>query len=140
VTRRVRVLVVEDDDGIRRVIDRGLRLAGHEPVFAAGVAAARASWTPRAVDLVLLDVMLVDGDGIDLLSERRAAGDTTPVVLISARDEADLRDRAHAAGATAYLKKPFAYADLVACVERVARPDAGQTSGSGSSRGAPSGD
>jgi DNA-binding response OmpR family regulator len=83
--------------------------------------------------------MLVDGDGIDLLSERRAAGDATPVVLISARDEADLRDRAHAAGATAYLKKPFAYADLVACVERVARPDAGQTPGSGSSRGAPSG-
>jgi DNA-binding response OmpR family regulator len=113
-----RVLVIEDDGGIRRVIERGLRLAGHEAIFADDFGAARARWADGRFDLVLLDVMLPDGNGIELLEERRAAGDRTPVVLVSARDEAELRERATAAGATAYLKKPFAYADLL---DRVAR-------------------
>jgi two-component system, OmpR family, response regulator QseB len=114
------ILVVEDDAGIRRVVDRGLRLAGHELVFAEDLASARARWRDDGFDLVLLDVMLPDGDGIELLAERRAAGDATPVVLLSAREEAELRERASAAGATAYLPKPFAYGELLACVEALA--------------------
>lgn len=113
-----RVLVVEDDSGIRRVIERGLRLAGHVPSFAEGIDSGRAAWTAGAVDLVLLDVMLPDGNGVELLEERRAAGDRTPVVLLSAREETELRERASVAGATDYLKKPFAYAELLAVVER----------------------
>lgn len=117
-----RVLVVEDDGGVRRVIERGLRLAGHAPTFAEDVASARATWTDGAFDLVLLDVMLPDGDGIDLLAERRNGGDAVPVVLLSAREEADLRERASMAGATDYLQKPFAYEALLACVTRLAEP------------------
>jgi len=116
----IRVLVVEDDRGIRGVLDRGLRLAGHEVVTAEDLAGARTSWASGRFDVVLLDVMLPDGDGIDLLAERRAAGDDTPTVLLTAREEADLHDRAEAAGATAHLAKPFQYADLLACLERVA--------------------
>jgi len=67
--------------------------------------------------------MLPDGNGIELLAARRAAGDATPTVLLSAREEAALRDRATAAGATAYLTKPFAYADLLACVEELTARD-----------------
>jgi DNA-binding response OmpR family regulator len=115
-----RVLIVEDDRGIRRVIERGLTLAGHAPTFAEGLASGRARWTDGGYDLVLLDVMLPDGNGIELLAERRAAGDATPVVLLSAREETELRDRGSAAGATAYLKKPFGYADLLDCVDRLA--------------------
>ncbi len=115
----IRILVVEDDRGIRRVIERGLGLAGHEPLFADDVAGARALWSSDGFDLVLLDVMLPDGNGLELLAERRAAGDRTPVVLLSAREEAELRDRASSAGATEYLKKPFAYRDLLACVARL---------------------
>lgn len=118
-----RVLVVEDDGGIRRVIERGLRLAGHEPTLADDLEAARSTWTAGAFDLVLLDVMLPDGNGIELLEERRRSGDRTAVVLLSAREEAELRDRATAAGATDYLKKPFTYADLLACVSRFAGSD-----------------
>ena len=114
-----RILVVEDDRGIRRVIERGLALAGHEPVFADDVAGARILWIEGGFDLVLLDVMLPDGNGIELLAERRAVGDRMPVVLLSAREEAELRDRASAAGATEYLRKPFAYRDLLACVSRL---------------------
>lgn len=111
------ILVVEDDRGIRTMLDRGLRAAGHDPSFAEDLATGRALWTDD-VDLVLLDVMLPDGDGLDLLRERRAAGDSTPALLLTAREEAELRERAMALGADDYLAKPFAYGDLV---ERIAR-------------------
>jgi two-component system, OmpR family, response regulator QseB len=114
-----RILVVEDDSGIRGMLERGLRLAGHDPTLAADLEGGRDAWTRAAFDLVLLDVMLPDGDGIDLLAERRARGDSTPTVLITAREEAELRDRANVAGASAVLPKPFSYADLVSCIERL---------------------
>ncbi len=113
-----RILVIEDDAGVRTMMERGLRLARHETTMAEDIAGGRALWSD-AFDLVLLDVMLPDGDGISLLAERRAAGDSTPTVLITAREESELRDRAAVAGATEYLPKPFAYADLLACVNRV---------------------
>ena len=116
-----RVLVVEDDRGIATMMERGLRLAGHDVIVAADLASARERWLPDAWDVVLLDVMLPDGDGIDLLADRRAAGDGTPCVLVTAREEAALRTRAEAAGATETLAKPFAYDELLACVERSAR-------------------
>jgi DNA-binding response OmpR family regulator len=110
------ILVVEDDAAIRTMLDRGLRAAGHRPRFAASVEDGRRAWTESAPLVVLLDVMLPDGDGLDLLAERRRAGDRTPVAIITAHEERDLPARAHASGA-AVLTKPFAYADLLACVE-----------------------
>jgi len=116
-----RILAIEDDRGIRVVLERGLRLAGHDLVLAETLAVARAAWTSDgAYDLVLLDVMLPDGDGLALLRERRAAGDSTPTVLLTAREEAELGERAADAGADAYLPKPFAYRDLLACIDRFA--------------------
>ena len=118
-----RILAIEDDRGIRAVLERGLRMAGHEVVLADTLAVARAAWTSDdAYDLVLLDVMLPDGDGLALLRERRAAGDLTPTVLLTAREEAELGGRAADAGADAYLPKPFAYRDLLACIDRFAGP------------------
>jgi DNA-binding response OmpR family regulator len=121
-----RVLVIEDDPRVRAIIDRGLRIAGHRPTMADDLASGRRLWVPRAFDLVLLDVMLPDGDGLQLLSERRAAGDATPTLLLTARDESELHARAAAAGATDYLTKPFAYADLLDRIESLSRssPDA----------------
>lgn len=119
----LRILVVEDDLGIRRLLERGLRLAGHEVVTAEDVAAARSAWELGGYDVVLLDVMLPDGDGIAMLNERRAAGDDTPAVLLTAREEGELSERAHAAGASAHLAKPFAYAELLRCLEDAAGSD-----------------
>lgn len=114
-----RILVVEDDHGIGAMLERGLGLAGHEVVLAETLSAAREAWMePDRYDLVLLDVMLADGDGIDLLRARRADGDRTPTVLLTAREEAELTERATAAGADAYLPKPFGYPELLACVAR----------------------
>jgi DNA-binding response OmpR family regulator len=116
-----RILAIEDDRGIRAVLERGLRMAGHDVVLADTLAVARAAWrSDDAHDLVLLDVMLPDGDGLALLRERREAGDPTPTVLLTAREEAELGGRAADAGADAYLPKPFAYRDLLACIDRFA--------------------
>jgi DNA-binding response OmpR family regulator len=116
----LRVLVIEDDERIGALLMRGLRLAGHRPEVAGNRASGKAAWTAQRFDLVILDVMLPDGDGLELLADRRAGGDTTPVLILSAREESELRDRAIAAGATASLSKPFAYHDLLAMVERLA--------------------
>jgi DNA-binding response OmpR family regulator len=117
-----RILVIEDDPGIRAMIDRGLRLAGHLPILSEDLSRGRAFWTAGAFDLVLLDVMLPDGDGLELLAERRAAGDDTPALLLSAREESELHQRAVVAGASDYLAKPFAYDELLARVDRLSGP------------------
>jgi len=114
-----RILVVEDDHGIAAMMARGLRLAGHDVTVAADAASARQLWSRETWQIVLLDVMLPDGDGIELLAERRASGDATPCVLVTAREEGALRARALAAGATETLGKPFAYLDLLDCVDRL---------------------
>jgi DNA-binding response OmpR family regulator len=116
-----RVLIIEDDPRVLRIIDRGLRLAGHRPTMAHDLASGRRLWMPQAYDLVLLDVMLPDGDGLQLLSERRTAGDGTPTLLLTAREESELQARAVAAGATDYLAKPFAYADLLERIDELSR-------------------
>ena len=114
-----RILVVEDDPRVRAVLERGLALAGHQTTLTEDLAGGRAAWAAGAFDLVLLDVMLPDGDGLALLGERRGVGDDTPTILLTAREESELHQRATAAGATDYLAKPFAYADLLARVERL---------------------
>jgi len=67
--------------------------------------------------------MLPDGDGLGLLAERRRAGDETPTLLLAAREESELYQRAKEAGATDYLAKPFAYADLLALLDRLTGPE-----------------
>jgi DNA-binding response OmpR family regulator len=116
-----RILVIEDDPGVRRVLERGLLLAGHEATMAEDVAGGRAAWVDGSFDLVLLDVMLPDGDGIALLIERRSDGDVTPTILLTAREESELHQRAVAAGATDYLAKPFVYEDLLERIEQLTR-------------------
>jgi DNA-binding response OmpR family regulator len=115
---RRRILVVEDDPGIASVLERGLDLAGYEVSVAPTAAAGRAAWTDGSFDLVLLDLMLPDGNGLDLLDEKRAAGDDTPVVLLTAREPFTAEEQTRSASAEARLSKPFEYADLLACVDR----------------------
>ena len=113
-----RVLLIEDDPKIARVIQRGLGLKNIEVIVAEDGLAGRDAWVAGGFDLILLDVMLPGVDGISLCAERRAAGDTTPVILLTARGEDAARERGMAAGASDYITKPFAYADLAARVLR----------------------
>ena len=111
-----RVLVIEDDAKIGAILVRGLGLKDIDVTLAEDGLAGREAWATGNFDLVLLDVMLPGIDGISLCAERRAAGDTTPVILLTARGEEDVYRRGLAAGATGYITKPFAYTDLTARV------------------------
>lgn len=111
-----RVLVVEDDERISDLLRRALNFEGIGVDIVEDGDSGREAWESGDFDLVLLDVMISGTDGLSLCAERRAAGDETPVILLTARDDEDLRQRAEAVGATDYVGKPFSYADLISRV------------------------
>jgi DNA-binding response OmpR family regulator len=119
-----RILVVDDLEDNRAVLERRLRPQGHEVVCAAGGHAALAMLAREQFDLVLLDVMMPDLDGLAVL-ERLKAGAATrdiPVIMISALDDVASVVRCVERGADDYLSKPFdpvlLRARIGACLEK----------------------
>jgi len=117
-----RILLIEDDVKIAQIVQRGLRLKGLEVAVAEDGVVGRAAWRNGNFDLILLDVMLPELDGITLCAEQRQAGDTTPVIMLTARGEEEVRTRGMAAGANGYVSKPFAYAELIQAIFRCLSP------------------
>jgi two-component system OmpR family response regulator len=115
----IRVLVVEDDAPVASVLERGLGLAGHSVVVAEDGTVGLTRWEEGGWDAVVLDVMLPGIDGLTVCRRRRAAGDATPVLLLTARDDEELRATAATAGSDAFMTKPFAYTELLATLERL---------------------
>jgi DNA-binding response OmpR family regulator len=113
-----RVLVVEDDPPIGRLVARTARLEGADVTAVADGLAARQAWAGGNFELVVLDAMLPGVDGITLTRERREAGDRTPVVLITARQPSQIAELAREAEIDEVLAKPFAYDELVAVFRR----------------------
>ena len=112
---RTRILVVEDDAELRRIVRLILQAEGHEVHEADGVQRGLIEAGTRRPDLVLLDLGLPDGDGVDLIRELRKWS-TAPVIVLSARTgEAD-KILALDAGADDYLIKPFGAGELNARV------------------------
>jgi DNA-binding response OmpR family regulator len=112
------VLVVDDDDTIRGVVRSVLVADGFEVVEAADGPAALLlldAINGRGPDLVVLDVMMPGIDGIDVC--RQVDKDRVKVIMLSARDDAETKDRAAAAGASAYLTKPFSAIELLDALE-----------------------
>jgi two-component system response regulator MprA len=124
----VRILVVDDDHAVRRSIDRALRLEGYDVVpVATGTEALEAlALTPP--DALILDLQLPDLDGLQVCRRMRAAGDDTPVLMLTARQAIDDRVAGLDAGADDYLVKPFALAELLARLRALLRR---QTEGAG---------
>ncbi|GLZ35610.1 DNA-binding response regulator [Lentzea sp. NBRC 105346] len=121
-----RVLVVDDEIGVRRALERGLSAEGMEVVTAAdGPTALRVALT-GAFDVVLLDIMLPGLSGYRVLERMRAEGVRTPVLMVSAKDgdfdQADGLDL----GADGYLVKPFSFVVLVAQVRALLRRGGGE--------------
>ena len=118
-----RVLVVDDDPDINEVVREGLRLAGYEPVPALTGSDALAEVDRRVPDLVLLDQMLPDVDGVEICRRLRAAPRTReiPIVFLSARAAPDARVRGLAVGADDYVVKPFSMQELILRIGAVLR-------------------
>ena len=111
-------LIVDDDQTHAEMLAEVLREAGWNARFATGVEAALSCMDECAHSLVVSDVRMCDGDGFDLLRAIRASGDPVPVILMSSFATGATPQQARAAGAYAYLPKPFALDDLLALVTR----------------------
>jgi two-component system response regulator HydG len=118
----VRILVIDDDPDVRRMLDLVLRLAGHTPEIVAdgelGIALAR----ERTFDAAIVDLKLLGRDGLAVIGDLHDIDPALPVILITAFPDFSVQIGAVArAGRYAYLQKPFVPATLLALLERAAR-------------------
>jgi DNA-binding response OmpR family regulator len=121
--RKGKVLVIDDDAQIRAICVEVMHNLGFEVTQAATLAEARAEISARRPDLLLLDVMLPDGDGFSFFEELKAerASSQLSVIFVSARTETSAKVRALKLGGDDYLTKPFDALELGARVESVLR-------------------
>ncbi len=122
----MRVLVVDDEPAVREAIERALRLEGYEVGVAADGDEALRMLREAPADAVVLDVLMPRIDGLEACRRLRAAGDRTPILMVTARDGVTDRVAGLDAGAADYLVKPFALEELLARLRallRRARPD-----------------
>lgn len=116
-----RILVVEDDPAIRAGVVTCLELEGFAVATAVDAASGRRAALHGEHDLVLLDLVLPGGDGLDLLAEIRRHRASLPVIILTARGAEADRVRGLRGGADDYVVKPFGAAELLARVEAVLR-------------------
>lgn len=122
--RRRRILVIEDDPSISLGLRMNLEAEGYEVRLAddgdGGLAQARR----RDIDLIILDVMLPQLNGLEVLRTLRKEGDYVPIIVLSARGEEMDKVIGLELGAEDYITKPFGLAELLARVKAVLRRDA----------------
>ena len=118
-TRR-RILLIEDEQSISEPLSAALEREGFSALVAATSAEGMQAFRTRSPDLVLLDVMLPDGDGRDVLRQIRSVS-RTPVVMLTARGEEMDRIIGLELGADDYVAKPFSAAELIARIRAVLR-------------------
>ena len=117
----MRALVAEDDPKMASLLRRGLADQGHITEVASTGSDALACAQTGQFDVIILDVMLPDVDGLRVCRKLRDAGDRTPVLLLTARDAVEDRVAGLDSGADDYLIKPFSFAELMARLRALAR-------------------
>jgi DNA-binding response OmpR family regulator len=116
-----RILVIEDDASIRRGILHTLRFNGFETLEAADDTMGLRLATTEDYDLLLLDLVLPGGDGLDILKQVRARSSRVPVIILTARGDEEDRVKGLQLGADDYVVKPFSVKELLARIEAVLR-------------------
>lgn len=117
----MRLLLVEDEAELARLVRANLAREGFAVDIVRTLDEARAALSAARYDVILLDLTLPDGDGLDLLADMRRGGDSTPVIAVTARDAIDQRIHGLNLGADDYLGKPYAQAELVARIRALLR-------------------
>jgi two-component system response regulator PrrA len=113
---RRRVLVVDDEADFLATYERLLRRQGYEVVTATSRATGLAALAGEPPHLVISDVRLPDGDGLDVVRAARGLPEPMPVIVVTGYPSDETRRAALAAGATTFLAKPFAAAVLLAAI------------------------
>jgi two-component system, OmpR family, response regulator MprA len=117
------ILVVDDEAAVRESLRRALALEGYEVELAADGAEALYRLDTGAVhpDAIVLDVLMPNVDGLETARRLRGAGNRTPILMLTARDEVEARVAGLDAGADDYVVKPFALAELLARLRALLR-------------------
>lgn len=115
------ILVVEDDEQLAELLDRLLRDDGHTPLVCGTLKAAREHASTESFDVIVLDRMLPDGDGIELCEALRGRPASPPILMLTARGEVQDRVAGLRTGADDYLTKPFEVEELLARLEALQR-------------------
>ena len=115
------ILVIEDDQRMAALLERGLHGEGHRVFVASDGRQGLEYAHVRSYDLIVLDVLLPIVDGFEIARRLRQRGDRTPILVLTARDSPADAVQGLDAGADDYLKKPFAFEELLARIRAVAR-------------------
>lgn len=119
----MRILIVEDEAKLAEALKKGLELKGFAVDWLADAEKARTRILlyRNEYDLILLDLMLPGVDGATICRDARAEGVTTPIIVLTARDETDTKVELLNIGADDYIAKPFSFEELVARITAVMR-------------------
>ena len=125
-----KLLVADDSETVLLMLQRRLEMEGYEVVTATdGLEALERlrELAPKEPDIILLDAMMPNMSGTEVLEEIRGKGSKVPIVMISAHLDAQEPDRMRSLGATDCIPKPFEWEDLIAKIEELTAP--GETGG-----------
>ena len=117
----MRILVVEDEINLADYLRKGLEEEGHEISVAPGIKAARVAMEPDYFDLVVLDLILPDGNGLQLCREFKQEQPKLPVVMLTSLGSTEDKVAGLDSGADDYLEKPFQFSELAARIRAISR-------------------
>ncbi len=123
----MRILIIEDDCDVASYLVKGLKEHGNTVDHTADGKQGLFLATSESYDVMVIDRMLPGLDGLAIVKSVRAAGKTTPMLILSALGDVDDRVEGLRAGGDDYLTKPFAFSELLARIEALARRTANQT-------------